>query len=53
MNVVFSRSRVLARNGLAARLPVAHIVCNQTPPVGEKPSLMTFREVSNTSVTCM
>ncbi|CAD6248807.1 unnamed protein product [Miscanthus lutarioriparius] len=45
MNVVFSRSRVLARNGLAARLPVAHMVCNQTPPVGEKPSLMTFREV--------
>jgi oligopeptidase A len=51
MNVVFSRSRVLARNGLSARLPVAHMVCNQTPPVGEKPSLMTFREVSNTSVT--
>ncbi|KAF8779328.1 hypothetical protein HU200_002761 [Digitaria exilis] len=45
MNVVFSRSRVLARNGLPARLPVAHMVCNQTPPVGEKPSLMTFREV--------
>ena len=47
MNVVFSRSRVLARNGLPARLPVAHMVCNQTPPVGDKPSLMTFREVSN------
>ncbi|KAG8073029.1 hypothetical protein GUJ93_ZPchr0006g45491 [Zizania palustris] len=45
MNVVFSRSRVLARNGLSARLPVAHMVCNQTPPVGDKPSLMTFREV--------
>lgn len=25
--------------------PVAHLVCNGTPPVGEKPSLMTFREV--------
>lgn len=47
MNVVFSRSRVLARHGLPARLPVAHMVCNQTPPVGDKPSLMTFREVSN------
>jgi oligopeptidase A len=27
------------------RLPVAHLVCNGTPPVGETPSLMTFREV--------
>jgi oligopeptidase A len=27
------------------RLPVAHLVCNSTPPVGQKPSLMTFREV--------
>ena len=27
------------------RLPVAHLVCNATPPVGSKPSLMTFTEV--------
>ena len=27
------------------QLPVAHLVCNSTPPVGDKPSLMTFREV--------
>lgn len=27
------------------QLPVAHLVCNQTPPVGDKPALMTFREV--------
>jgi oligopeptidase A len=27
------------------RLPVAYLVCNQSPPVGDKPSLMTFREV--------
>jgi oligopeptidase A len=27
------------------RTPVAYLVCNQTPPVGGKPSLMTFREV--------
>jgi oligopeptidase A len=26
-------------------LPVAYLVCNQTPPVGAVPSLMTFREV--------
>lgn len=45
MDEVFSRSRVLSRNGSSVRLPVAHMVCNQTPPVGDKPSLMTFREV--------
>ncbi len=27
------------------RLPVAYLVCNQTAPVGDTPSLMTFREV--------
>ncbi len=27
------------------QLPVAHLVCNSTPPVGEKPSLMSFNEV--------
>ncbi|MEZ6039071.1 MAG: M3 family metallopeptidase [Planctomycetaceae bacterium] len=27
------------------RLPVAHLVCNGTPPVDDVPSLMTFREV--------
>ena len=27
------------------RLPVAHLVCNSTPPTGDVPSLMTFREV--------
>ncbi|NRA37348.1 MAG: M3 family metallopeptidase, partial [Planctomycetes bacterium] len=26
-------------------LPIAHLVCNSTPPVGDKPSLMIFREV--------
>ncbi|GKU95002.1 hypothetical protein SLEP1_g8419 [Rubroshorea leprosula] len=44
MNEVVSRSQVLSHNG-AVRLPIAHMVCNQTPPVGDKPSLMTFREV--------
>ncbi|KAI0510156.1 hypothetical protein KFK09_010756 [Dendrobium nobile] len=45
MDEVFARSRVLARDGNLVRLPTAHMVCNQTPPVGGKPSLMTFREV--------
>ena len=26
-------------------LPVAYLVCNQSPPVGDAPSLMTFQEV--------
>jgi len=36
----------LSCDGAFVRLPVAHMVCNQTPPVGDKPSLMTFRAVS-------
>jgi len=27
------------------QIPVAHLVCNQSPPVGDIPALMTFREV--------
>lgn len=45
MDEVVARSRVLSPDGNSSRLPVAHMVCNQTPPVGSKPSLMTFREV--------
>lgn len=48
MDEVFSRSRVMSHGG-GVRLPVAHMVCNQTPPVGDKPSLMTFREVSSSA----
>jgi oligopeptidase A len=33
------------RSDEGLQLPVAHLVCNSTPPVGKKPSLMTFREV--------
>ena len=46
MDEVVSRSRVFSRDGTSPRLPVAHVVCNQMPPVGNKPSLMTFGEVS-------
>ncbi|KAI3933825.1 hypothetical protein MKW92_013148 [Papaver armeniacum] len=45
MGAAVARSRALARDGASARLPVAYVVCNQSPPVGDKPSLMTFREV--------
>jgi oligopeptidase A len=34
-----------AKIGSSLRTPVAYLVCNQTPPVDGKPSLMTFREV--------
>ena len=27
------------------QIPVAHLVCNQTPPLADTPSLMSFREV--------
>ena len=37
----------VGRTGLGGvlKLPVAYLICNQTPPVESKPSLMTFREV--------
>ena len=45
MDSAIGRSRVLAPLGSSTRLPVAHMVCNQSPPIGDEPSLMTFREV--------
>lgn len=51
MDEVFARSRVLAPPDAPVRLPIAHMVCNQMPPVGDKPSLMTFREVTNSNLT--
>ncbi|XP_059429444.1 organellar oligopeptidase A, chloroplastic/mitochondrial-like isoform X1 [Corylus avellana] len=42
---VVGRSRALSHDGMSPRLPIAHVVCNQTPPLAGKPSLMTFREV--------
>jgi len=45
MAEVVGQSRLFAPPGAAVRLPVAHMVCNQTQPIGDKPSLMTFREV--------
>lgn len=45
MDEVCSQSKLFAEGDGDVRLPVAHMVCNQTPPVGDAPSLMTFREV--------
>jgi oligopeptidase A len=42
MDGALSRKR---RSDRSVRLPVAYLVCNMTPPVGDKPALMTFREV--------
>lgn len=39
MDVCLGRSKALGRK------PVAYLTCNGSPPVGDKPSLMTFREV--------
>ncbi|XP_071815098.1 uncharacterized protein [Apostichopus japonicus] len=35
----------LGRSDFLKTKPVAHLVCNQTPPQKDKPSLMTLREV--------
>ncbi|KAL0460594.1 UNVERIFIED_CONTAM: Organellar oligopeptidase A, chloroplastic/mitochondrial [Sesamum latifolium] len=45
MDVVVGRSCVISSDNISPRLPIAHIVCNQTPPTRDKPSLMTIREV--------
>ena len=47
VDLVVGRSRVLSHDATSRRLPVVHIVCNQTPPLAGKPSLMTFREVGS------
>jgi oligopeptidase A len=45
MDEVVGRSKLLGKTKSDVRLPVAHMVCNQSPPIGGDPSLMTFREV--------
>ena len=45
MDECVGRSRLFPDADGRPRRPVAHLVCNQTPPVGEKPSLMSFSEV--------
>ena len=47
MDEVVARSPALSRDGTKARLLIAHMVCNQTPLVGSKPSLMTIHEVTD------
>ena len=42
MNVCLDRVR---RNDGSLRLPIAYLICNQSPPIDQTPSLMTFSEV--------
>ena len=39
MDTCIQRSRVLQRK------PVAYLVCNSSPPIGDTPSLMSFNDV--------
>jgi oligopeptidase A len=45
MDECIARSRLLAPPGERFRLPVAHVICNQAPPVEGRPSCMSFQEV--------
>ena len=45
MDTLVGRSSVIVSSGQSVRLPIAYMICNQSKPVGGKPSLMTFREV--------
>lgn len=41
-----NRAKITENNQTTIRLPIAYLICNQTPPVGDQPSLMTFGEVN-------
>ncbi|MBW4633087.1 MAG: M3 family metallopeptidase [Iphinoe sp. HA4291-MV1] len=45
MDICINRGKVTENGVTTTRLPVAYLVCNQTPPIDGKPSLMTFYEV--------
>jgi len=45
MDDCIGRAKITENGTETTRLPVAYLVCNQTPPVDGKPSLMTFTEV--------
>jgi oligopeptidase A len=45
MDDCLGRAKISQNGVTTTRLPVAYLVCNQTPPVDGKPSLMTFNEV--------
>lgn len=45
MDICVNRAKLSTESHSVLRLPVAYLVCNQTPPVDDQPSLMTFDEV--------
>lgn len=45
VSIVVGRTQALSHDNTSYRLPIVNVVCNQTPPLEGKPSLMTFREV--------
>ncbi|MEA5619704.1 M3 family metallopeptidase [Cronbergia sp. UHCC 0137] len=45
MDACIHRGKVTENGITIVRLPVAYLMCNQTPPVDGQPSLMTFDEV--------
>ena len=45
MDECIVRAKIMDIDGQKTRLPVAYLVCNQSPPVDGKPSLMNFIEV--------
>ncbi|BFM39740.1 M3 family metallopeptidase [Synechocystis sp. LKSZ1] len=46
MDICINRAKLQKEGQPMLRLPVAYLVCNQTPPVDDQPSLMTFDEVT-------
>jgi oligopeptidase A len=46
MDVCIGRAKFIEDGLPKTRLPIAYLICNQTPPVGDQPSLMTFGEVA-------
>ena len=45
MNDCIGRAKLIEDGKPITRLPVAYLICNQSPPVDGKPSLMTFGDV--------
>ncbi|MGB0564471.1 MAG: M3 family metallopeptidase [Spirulinaceae cyanobacterium] len=45
MDECVGRAKFAIAGQSQTRLPVAYLICNQMPPVGDKPSLMSFDEV--------
>ncbi len=46
MGDCINRAKVEENGQKSVRLPVAYLICNQTPPIDGQPSLMTFDEVT-------